>query len=374
MNSFDILNLCYIWINSYPTLHKTWFGRSDKNSASVRVNYGFETVPGLDEHVFGGLVKLQDLNREFPQTRNNPNILYLVSSALPYFPIRLAKMARRAGAKLVVNQNGVAYPGWHGKGWERANRPMKQLLEMADYVFYQSEFCRISADRFLDGACGKGREVLYNPVDTDFFRPLTSGENGDGSLKILLSGSHWTPYRVLVALDTLQLVRKVNKRLHLVIAGRFCWHDDPKQAEQEVFVYAEDKGIGENIDFIGTYRQEDAPQLLNSCSLLLHTKYNDPCPRLVVEAMACGLPVAYSATGGVAELVGTAAGIGIPGPLDYEQDHPPGAAELAESVLDIVGDLDTYALAARQRAVEHFDVMPWIERHRVVFERLLMVS
>lgn len=371
MKPLDLVNLCYIWFKSYPALRRTWSGRSEKSDTPVGVNYGFETVPGPDEHVFGGLVKLQDLNKEFPQSRVRPDILYLVSSALPYFPVRLAKMARRAGAKLVVNQNGVAYPGWHGKGWERANRPMRQLLAMADYVFYQSEFCRISADRFLDGACGKDREILYNPVDTEFFRPCDPGESEADRLKILLSGSHWTPYRVLVAMDTLRAARKVDKRLHLVIAGRFCWYDDPGQAEQEVFAYAQEKGIRANIDFVGPYRQEDAPQLLNSCSLLLHTKYNDPCPRLVVEAMACGLPVAYSATGGVEELVGSTAGIGVPGPLDWEQDHPPGAEELAEAVLDIARGLETYALAARQRAVEHFDVIPWIKRHRVVFDRFL---
>jgi glycosyltransferase involved in cell wall biosynthesis len=370
LKPLDLLNLCYIWLKSYPSLKKIWGGQSRDNDLSIRLNYGYDSVPGPDEHVFGGLVKLQDLNKAFPQSLENPTVLYLVSSALPYFPVRLAETAKKSGAKLVINQNGVAYPGWYGKGWERANRPMKRLLAMADYVFYQSEFCRISADRFLGAACGKCGEILYNPVDTDFFRPLKAGDGGDARLKILLSGSHWTPYRVLVALDTLQLARKVNKQLHLVIAGRFCWHEDPAQAEQEVFTYADKKGVRENIDFIGSYRQEDAPQLLNSCSLLLHTKYNDPCPRLVVEAMACGLPVAYSATGGVPELVGSTAGIGVAGPLDYEKDHPPGAPELAKAILNIVNDLDSYALAARQRAVQNFDVTPWLDRHRAVFKKL----
>ena len=371
MKTLDLLNLSYIWLKSYPPLCRIWLPHTGVADESIRVNYGYDSVPGPDEHVFGGLVKLQDLNRTFPQCSTIPNILYLVSSALPYFPLRLARMAKKSGAKLVVNQNGVAYPGWYGKGWQRANRSMRKLLEMADYVLYQSEFCRASANRFLAGACGRDREILYNPVDTKVFRPFDDDKKEDGRVNILLSGSHWTPYRVMVALDTLRLARKVDKKLHLVIAGRFCWHDDPHQAEREVFVSAKEMGIQENIEFIGPYRQEDAPKLLNSCSLLLHTKYNDPCPRLVVEAMACGLPVACSATGGVPELIGSAAGIGVPGPLDWEQDHPPRAAELADAVLGITADLETYSQAARQRAVSHFDVNPWLERHRVVFNNLL---
>jgi glycosyltransferase involved in cell wall biosynthesis len=338
--------------------------------SSVRVNYGYDSIPGANEHVFGGLVKLQDLNKAFPQALQSPTILYLVSSALPYFPVRLAQMAKKTGAKLVVNQNGVAYPGWHGKGWERANRSMKKLLRMADYVFYQSEFCRKSADLHLDGACGKEREILYNPVATTFFCPSDDSHKRVGKVKILLSGSHWSPYRVMAGLDTLQIARKADKRLHLVIAGRFCWHDDPLQAEREVFAHAEKIGIHENVEFTGTYRQEDAPQLFNSCSLLLHTKYNDPCPRLVVEAMACGLPIVYSATGGVPELVGKEAGIGVQGPLDYEQDHPPAAEELAKAVLGVAEDLECYSAAARKRAVDKFDVAPWLERHREVFKHL----
>ncbi|NTW87968.1 MAG: glycosyltransferase family 4 protein, partial [Desulfobulbaceae bacterium] len=105
--------------------------------------------------------------------------------------------------------------------------------------------------------------------------------------------------------------------------------------------------------------------------LLLHTKYNDPCPRLVVEAMACGLPVLYSATGGVAELVGEEAGYGVPGPLDWLQDHPPSPEKLATGALKIFERLKVYSAAARQRAVHHFDVQPWLARHEHVFSEIL---
>lgn len=61
---------------------------------------------------------------------------------------------------------------------------------------------------------------------------------------------------------------------------------------------------------------------MTTCAILLHTKYNDRSPRFAVEAMACRLSVVYSATGGVAQLVGERVVIGVPAPLDWHKDHP----------------------------------------------------
>ena len=49
-------------------------------------------------------------------------------------------------------------------------------------------------------------------------------------------------------------------------------------------------------------------ELMRRAHLLLHTKVKDPCPSAVIEAMACGLPVVYPASGGTVELVGDEAG------------------------------------------------------------------
>jgi glycosyltransferase involved in cell wall biosynthesis len=85
--------------------------------------------------------------------------------------------------------------------------------------------------------------------------------------------------------------------------------------------------------------------------------------------MACGLPVVYSASGGTPELVGADAGIGIEAPLDWEQDHPPTAEQLAHGILTVAGALADRSAAAREQALR-FDARAWVERHRQLFTEL----
>jgi glycosyltransferase involved in cell wall biosynthesis len=91
----------------------------------------------------------------------------------------------------------------------------------------------------------------------------------------------------------------------------------------------------------------------------------------VIEAMACGLPVVYPASGGTVELVGEEAGIGVPHPVSWERDEPPAPDALAEAVLRVLAERERYAAAARRRAVERFSLEPWLERHGELFAELL---
>jgi glycosyltransferase involved in cell wall biosynthesis len=104
--------------------------------------------------------------------------------------------------------------------------------------------------------------------------------------------------------------------------------------------------------------------------VLLHPKVNDPCPNVVLEALACGVPVVHSASGGTPELVGEA-GLGVASETSFERDVPPAPADLADAVRAVVASLADYRQKARARAVERFDLAPWIERHRALFSELV---
>lgn len=333
-----------------------------------RIYYGFDPLPVTDEPISGGIVKCLDLSREFPNTLFHANILYLVSSALPYNATALIRIAQQAGVRIVVNQNGVAYPAWHGPGWEKTNKVYSAILHAADYVIYQSHFCKSSVDHFL-GNINVPSDILYNPVDTEVFIPDSMLKN---SHELLIAGTHNHAYRVRLALETLRSLRTENTDYHLTIAGPFNWIRNSRKAMADVGSWISELELDDAVEIIGSYTQQQAVSLFQRSAFLLHVQYNDACSRLLVEAMSCGLPVVYSATGGSPEIVGEEAGIGIKLPLDYEQEHYPAPDKLAYSINEVRESYDSFQKAARERAVKKFGLNAWLERHRIIFNDLMV--
>jgi len=286
---------------------------------------------------------------------------------MPIDAPKLVRLARRRSAQFVWNQNGVAYRGWYGDGWELVNRPRAALLYEADYVLYQSEFCKLAADRFY-GARVDRYEVLHNPVDTIAFAP--QHERARRPLTLLLGGSQYQRYRVECAVEALSLVRRERRDARLIVDGELSFVAGAARYVQGLVSRMD---VGDAVEFRGPYTQIEAPSLFHRADLLLHPKYNDPCPTVVLEAMASGLPVIYSQSGGTPELVGRSAGIGIPAPLDWDCDHPPDSSALADAALALADDLEDRATAARERA-RRFDVRAWTSRHRALFEELVGVA
>jgi glycosyltransferase involved in cell wall biosynthesis len=324
----------------------------------VHVFYGHDRVPAPGERAAGGTAKMQKLAARFPSSPHAFSLLYLGSTWLPRDLGPLLSLARRRGIPVVVNQDGVGYPGWAGDRTEEINRPLRRALLAADHVLYQSEFSKHSADLFLGEPHGSW-ELLPNAVDVHRFVPAESQPAGGPVL--LLGGDQTQAYRLELGLRTVAALLPRLPDASLLVTGRLVSPVEP---------LVEELGLRGRVHLLGEYAQREAPAILRRAHLLLHTKVKDPCPTLVLEAMACGLPVVYPASGGTVELVGDGAGVGVPHRDTWERDEPPSPEMLAEAVELVLAELPTYAAAARTRVVERFALEPWLERHAELFAEL----
>ena len=96
--------------------------------------------------------------------------------------------------------------------------------------------------------------------------------------------------------------------------------------------------------------------------------FQDNCPTAVIEAMSSGLPILYSSSGGIPELVGKNSGIGLEVSEDWKKINVPKKQQIYIGLLEIMKKRNNMSDFARERAVKLFDIDAWIKRHKEVFE------
>jgi glycosyltransferase involved in cell wall biosynthesis len=334
---------------------------------ALTLSFG-EPAASLEGLVHGGRVKLLQLAKTFPRDERNFNLLYLVSSAIPPHAEDLVTWARRHGAKFVWNQNGVGFPAWAGARTRAVNRPMARLRAQADFIVYQSDFCRISAERYL-GPASAPFEVLVNPVDLDSFSPAPRPPPLE-TIQLLAAGTHNQSFRVLGGLETLRRLRAAGHDAHLTIAGKLGWPGGTADVSLAIVT----AGLTDHVTHLPAFSQGEAVDLLRASHILLHLKYHDPCPTMVIEALACGVPVVGSRSGGLPELIGPNAGALLEVPLSWRRAAYPKPAVIVKAVETIVASWPQFHEAARARAERMFSANAWVEAHRRIFERVLQAE
>ena len=356
------------WVNTLPArLKLSALQKSDAGLAVAYLSPRFPEPPVTrSQFAHGGAVKLTYLSEQIPHHFPLANVLYAVSSVAHPLQIKILETAKRKGLKIIVNQNGVAFPAWDGDNYEASNRSLKNLIGFADFIIYQSQFCKDSAERYISPP-DVPSEIIYNPVDIRLFSP-DAGLAKPEVLTLLLGGNQYEKYRLELALQTLKALHRNVPNARLIVTGNL-WlpHDEAEAWTKQAL---RDMNLTEHVAFTGTYAQTDAPALYSQAHLLLHTKYADPSPGLVLEALALGMPVVYLDNGGVPELVGDA-GIGIHVEHDWKKINLPDPQAMADAVMQVYARREEFSQKARQRAVDLFSLEKFVARHKEIFEKVL---
>lgn len=180
-------------------------------------------------------------------------------------------------------------------------------------------------------------DALHQPlgIDSGVFRPdrrvdtLRQHLNLASNSRLLVYAGRFTPEKKLGVL--IEAVRRLGRPYHLVLVGGGT--ELPRFPQITYVPFKRD--------------QRQLARLLASCDLLVHPGDCETFGLIVLEAMACGLPVVGTTGGGVSELVDEKTGI-------LAQPNDP--ASLAEAIEAIYArDLMQLGVNARRKAAEHFD-------------------
>ena len=309
----------------------------------------------------GPLVKIGKLTKVFPDYKFKFNLVYIASNNFFITKYSLDIIKKR-NIKIVLNQNGVFYPAWFKGNYQQRNLKMSQAYHAANYVFWQSNFSKNAANKFLGERIGEG-EILYNAVDTNLFIPT---KNYNNIFTFLTTGniSKTDNYRISRILSAFKKVLKSNRKVKLIIAGNL---EDKKYIISKIL----EMRIQEKITLLESFKQIDAPKIYQLADAYITINYQDNCPSAVIEAMSCGLPILYSSSGGIPELVDEYSGIGLPVKRNWEEIKVPKLNNIADGMLKIIKNKKNMSESARTRAVENFDLKHWLERHAIIFNQFL---
>ncbi|MFP3852766.1 MAG: glycosyltransferase family 4 protein [Anaerolineales bacterium] len=259
---------------------------------------------------------------------------------------------RKRGTPLVQRLNGM---NWiHRQRWtglshflraELNNLLLRIVRDRADLIVYQSRFARTWWER-EHGVAGATAHVVHNGVPLDRYSPDGPGSPPPHAVRMAviegrIGGGYEVGLRWALALAE-GLEVELGKQVQVVVAGA---------AEPSVRAQ-----FPEKVRWLGLLSPEEIPGLHRTSHLLFAADLHPACPNSVLEALACGNPVAAFATGAIPEILDASCGAVAPFGADPWQVQDPDIPSLVAAAVPLIENQQVFRQAARDRAEEAFSL------------------
>jgi glycosyltransferase involved in cell wall biosynthesis len=241
----------------------------------------------------------------------------------------------------------------------------------AAYNFTALKFLLRNADRIIvtrqgylsKHLGGQKKKIAIIPigVDSRAFRPVPTQKKGDIFFLSVLDDYHG--FKGLdVLLGAMRIAIRDMPDLRLIVGGdgstRIFYEDESRSM-----------GLSRNVEFVGSVPQERLTEYYNGCSLFVLPS-TDPGREtfgiVLLEAMACGIPVIATEIAGPAEAIReSGAGLVVP---------PGNKKMLAEAIIRILGNRDLSAsmgIEGRRLAEKKYNWRRIAEQTAALYEELI---
>ncbi|MGF1504666.1 MAG: glycosyltransferase family 4 protein [Anaerolineae bacterium] len=209
---------------------------------------------------------------------------------------------------------------WDYGRFDNADELQARANLYADMTIFQSEYSRYSTMEKYRVISQNG-PVIYNPVDPDIFTPHGNTVDLPGTIRVC--NVSWSTNRRKGTWQ-IGMLAEARPDVDFILCGNYPELPDLANIHQLVHL-----------------EHDDLAAVLRSCHIYTHLAQNDPCPNVILEGLASGLPVLYIDSGGSPELVGSCGS--------------PCTVETFSDALDaVMGRHAELSAAARQRVETHF--------------------
>ena len=206
--------------------------------------------------------------------------------------------------------------------------PARSLAARADRATTLVTCCEANVSFIRETVPGGAQipvQVIHHGVDLDRFSPAVSRHDGDAPA--LVSVGRLVEKKGFD--DLLRALARIDAPFSLRVYGDGPLHDDLVRLRDEL-------GLAGRVEFMGARDSDEVVAALTGADAFVLTPTTtedgdrDGIPNVLVEAMACGLPVVTTTAGGITELVDH----GVNGLLCNPED----VAAIADSIGEVIAD------------------------------------
>ena len=290
-----------------------------------------------------------------PGLTHDCDVLLAIVSA----PMSLLIRAKRYGVPIVQRLDGIYYSAVSGWRWPILDLPIWTTYRFfADWVVYQSDYSQRMCEHFF-GPTPCPTSVVRNGVDLERFSPCGEGRQlTDGRTILCLLATFWRESEIAPVIRAYDELRARHPGPRRAVVGRLVPSISHLRENRPDVVW------------LGQVPHEELPSIYRGASLMVSAKLRAPCPNIVIEAMACGLPIACLASGSHTELIGEQGGICIPIDNDFGPFPEVDASALADASERVLQARERFAVGARRRCEAHFALDRMAEGYLAAFKKV----
>lgn len=228
--------------------------------------------------------------------RQEPFDICFVFFGIPSGPIGYS-LKKRFGLPYVIRFGGGDVPGFQDRFkvvYKLLGPAVRRIWDYADGLVANSQGLKRLALYFYDKNEFK---VICNGIDTDFFCPGKEDRGEKNCVRILFVSRLIERKGLQYVIPMLKdIQREANKEIRLVVVG-----DGPYRSTLEEI--AVQSNVTDLIEFAGQKDKADIVKYYQQSDIFILPSKKEGMPNVVLEAMACGLPIVMTPCQGSEELI-----------------------------------------------------------------------